>query len=292
MPSPQRTPPHGLHTAAMVYSIMKTALVVGVVGHMATAGPGVDLGQPARTGVKESFVEDMEKWSANPLFRGIRNTGLDLEAVPDDGGTFISDMKFLAKKDLVLDVFRIIEGGFGGAKSIRDYTGSLRALATLEKAAECVPDLRIVVSHIAHCPINGMPVPKIWQENFRRLAVHPNIYMKVSGLMERALWRSDNGGFPNERAPVMPGYYRPTLDALWESFGEDRLIYGSNWPICEHAGDYINHGLGIVRPYFAEKGQDAYDKFFWKNSMKVYKWEPRTVSQPGYKLRSRAHAGA
>jgi L-fuconolactonase len=137
-----------------------------------------------------------------------------------------------------------------------------------------------------------MPVPKVWQENFRQLAAHPNIYMKVSGLMERSTWRSDNGGFPNDRAPEMPGYYRRTLDVLWESFGEDRLIYGSNWPICEHAGDYISHGLRIVRPYFAEKGQQAYDKFFWQNSMKVYKWKPRAASHPGYQLRSHAHAGA
>jgi L-fuconolactonase len=240
-------------------------LVLGVVGRVPPNKP--------------EFGPEIEKWSANPLFRGIRQTGKDLEAVPDDGGSYFTDMRLLAKKDLVLDVFRICEGGFGGPKSFGGYTGSPRALAILEKVAEDVPNLRIIVCHIAHCPVDGKPMPKTWQEKFRRMAAHPNIYMKVSGMMERATWRSDDSGFPNERAPEMLGYYRPALDALWEIFGEDHLLYGSDWPVCEHAGDFIGHGMKIVRQYFAEKGIEAYSKFFWKNSIKVYNWKPRLASQ-------------
>ena len=251
-------------------------LVLGVVGHVHSKS-GFNMGQDMPEG--GSFKEQVEKWAGNPLFRGIRQTGKDFEAVPKDDGAFLDDMQFLASKDLVLDVFRIVEGGFGGPASFAGYTGSPRALEVLEKIAQCVPKLRILVCHIAHCPINEKPMPKFWQDKFRRMAAHPNIYVKVSGLMERALWRSPDGGYPNERAPQMPGYYRPTLDALWEIFGEDRLMYGSDWPVCEHAGDYVGDGLEIVRPYFAEKGREAYDKFFWKNAMKVYKCKPRSASQ-------------
>ena len=75
------------------------------------------------------------------------------------------------------------------------------------------------------------------------------------------------------RATIVP------LDALWEIFGEDHLFYGSDWPVCEHAGDFIGNGLRVVRPYFAEKGIKAYNKFFWKNSIKAYNWKPRLASQ-------------
>jgi len=83
----------------------------------------------------------------------------------------------------------------------------------------------------------------------------------------------------HEKAPETLSFYRPALDVLWELFGEERLIYGSDWPVCEHAGDFIANGLHIVKPYFAEKGEEAYTKFFWKNSKKVFKWEPRLPSQ-------------
>ncbi|MGI0133410.1 MAG: amidohydrolase family protein [Candidatus Micrarchaeaceae archaeon] len=242
-------------------------LILGIIGKVASS-------------TKPEFSAEIKKWATDPLFRGIRHTGKDLEAPSDGDELFFSNMELLAKNDLVLDVFRVCEGGFGGPKSVlAGYTGSPRALAMLEKVAERVPNLRIVVSHIAHCPIDGKPMPQPWKEKFQKMAAHPNIYMKVSGLMERALWRSDDGGFPNERAPEMLGYYRPTLDALWEIFGEDHLMYGSDWPVCEHAGDFIGHGLRIVRQYFTEKGDEAYNKFLWKNSIKLYKWKPRTTSQ-------------
>lgn len=239
-------------------------LVVGVVGKVASNKP--------------EFRAEIDKWAANPLFRGIRHTGRELEDV--EKGSFFSDMEHLAAKDLVLDVFRICGGGeavtkvfSNGPRSLSDYFGNPRSLAGLEKLAGRLPQLRIVVSHIAHCPIDGKPLNQTWQENFKRMAAHPNIYMKVSGLMERFVITE------HEKAPEMLSYYRPALDFLWNLFGEDRLIYGSDWPVCEHAGDFIANGLHIVKPYFAEKGEEAYTKFFWKNSKKVFKWVPRLPSQ-------------
>ncbi len=94
--------------------------------------------------------------------------------------------------------------------------------------------------------------------------------------MERATTRGDG-----ERATESFSFYRPILDALWEIFGEERLFYGSDGPVCEHAGEFIGNGLRIVRRYFSEKGEEACSKFFWKNSKKVYKWVARLPSQQG-----------
>ena len=232
-------------------------LIVGVCGAI-KSGP--------------EFGAELEKLVSNPLFRGICYSGKDIEDV--EKGSFLSDMENLAAKDLELDLLRVCPGFFGGPKAMQVYTGTSQSLAGLFKIAERVPELRIVVEHIGGMAIDGKPINKTWKETFKKIAAHPNVYIKVSGLMERATTRP-----ANERATELLSYYRPALDALWEIFGEDRLIYGSNWPVSVHAGDYIANGLRIVRPYFAEKGEEASAKYFWKNSKKVYKWVPRSPSQ-------------
>jgi len=218
------------------------------------------------------FEEELEKFCADPLFRGICFLGKELEGVD---GTFLSDLKKLAAKDLQLDLLRVLPVFFGGPKAMQAaYKGTPQSMEGMFTIAERVPDLRIVVEHIGGMAIDGNPITKHWEDIFRRMAKYPQIYVKVSGLMERATTRADN-----ERATELLSFYRPALDAIWELFGEDRLIYGSNWPVSEHAGDFIVNGLRIVRRYFAEKGEEASIKYFWKNSQKVYKWVGRLPSQ-------------
>jgi predicted TIM-barrel fold metal-dependent hydrolase len=62
-------------------------------------------------------------------------------------------------------------------------------------------------------------------------------------------------------------------------FGEDRLIYGSDWPNSDHWGTYPQV-LNLVREYFSGKGTVAAEKFFWKNSASAYHWAKRDASQP------------
>lgn len=219
------------------------------------------------------FEAELNKFSENNLFRGICYIGNDLEDA--EKGSFISDMKALAAKDLQLDLLRVLPGFFGGPKAMQTlYTGTERSLEGMFALAECVPGLRMVVEHNGGMPIDGEPMARNWEKLFERIAKYPQIYIKVSGLMERATSRLDN-----ERATERFSFYRPALDALWDIFGEDRLMYGSNWPVCEHAGDFIAQGIRIVRRYFSEKGEQASQKFFWKNSQKVYKWVARLPSQ-------------
>jgi predicted TIM-barrel fold metal-dependent hydrolase len=219
------------------------------------------------------FETDLEKFAANPLFRGICFLGRELENVEKD--SFLSDMEKLAAKGLELDLLRVLPGFFGGPKAMQAaYIGTPQSLEGMFKIAERVPSLRMVVEHNGGMAIDGRPISNNWEEIFKRIAGYPQIYIKVSGLMERATTRAEN-----ERATELLSFYRPALDALWKIFGEDRLMYGSNWPVSEHAGDFVANGLRIVRRYFAEKGEEAYTKYFWKNSQKVYKWVARLPSQ-------------
>ena len=233
-------------------------LIVGVCGAI-KRGPG--------------FEAELQRLSANPLFRGICYIGRDIEDVEKDD--FLSNLEKLAAKDLQLDLLRVCPGFFGGPKAMQAlYTGTQKSLEAMFTIAERVPELRMVVEHIGGMPIDGGAINKDWEATFRRMAKYPHIHIKVSGLMERATTRGDG-----ERATEAFSFYRPTLEALWNIFGEDRLFYGSDWPVCEHAGDFIGHGVRIVRRYFSEKGEEASRKFFWKNSKNIYKWVARLPSQ-------------
>jgi predicted TIM-barrel fold metal-dependent hydrolase len=219
------------------------------------------------------FEEELERYSANPLFRGICAIGPDLENVDESG--FLVRMEKLAEKDLQLDLLRVCPGFFGGPKAMQSlYKGTLKSLEGVFTIAERIPHLRMVVEHAGGMAIDGNEVSKEWEDIFLRMAEFPQIFVKVSGLMERATNRAEG-----ERATDALSFYRPTLDALWRIFGEDRLLYGSNWPVSEHVGDFISHGLRIVRQYFAEKGEVASAKYFWRNSKAIYKWEARLPAQ-------------
>ncbi|MGH7209718.1 MAG: amidohydrolase family protein, partial [Nitrospiraceae bacterium] len=57
-------------------------------------------------------------------------------------------------------------------------------------------------------------------------------------------------------------------------FGEDRLVYGSNWPVSDLVAPY-GAVIGVVKEYFAGKGEEASEKYFWRNSVKAYGWRAR-----------------
>ena len=195
---------------------------------------------------RAEFAAELERFAANQLFRGIRCRGGHFVDVEKD--SFVDDMARLAAKDLELDVL------------VRSqHIDGLLRLAQLE------PGLRIVVDHIAHMPIDGKALSAAWTEDYQRLGAQSNVYMKVSALMEFSTVQP---------APVDVAFYRPTLDALWQAFGEDKLIFGSNWPVLERAGGFVP-ALDIVKAYFAEKGQEASEKYFWRNAKTVYKWIER-----------------
>ena len=68
--------------------------------------------------------------------------------------------------------------------------------------------------------------------------------------------------------------YRPGLDVLWNLFGPDRAIYGSNWPVSDLVAPYGSM-YKIVAACFAGKTEADAQKFFWKNSLAAYSWLPR-----------------
>lgn len=132
------------------------------------------------------------------------------------------------------------------------------------RLSDAVPDLRIVINHL---PADRPKEPAdrtAFEGALKEIARRPLIYAKVSGVLRRV-----NGQVPSDVA-----YYKPALDELWEIFGEDRVVYGSNWPVSDKMAPY-GTVFQVVRDYFMGKGQDAAEKYFWKNSRKAYRWVAR-----------------
>jgi L-fuconolactonase len=190
----------------------------------------------------DAFERHLTKLSANPLFRGIRLHRNEIATVSD---LLFSKLELLVQKDLSLDLLIDVE-----------------QLHSAVHIAARLPDLRIVLNHVIHVPIDGKTPNPDWIDGLHNVAQHPNIYCKVSGLVETALERP---------APSELIYYAPTLDHLWEILGVDRLIYASNWPVCEHGADYATVQR-IPMEYFKAIGEDAVEKVFWKNAKAAYKW--------------------
>lgn len=190
---------------------------------------------------KASFADELTRLMAHPRFCGIRCGGRYFENIHD--GTFLQDMATLAAAGGELDVL-VRKEHFAGVIEL----------------AKQLPNLTIVVNHIGHMPIDGKAVTDEWVALYQGLAAQSNIHMKVSAVIEQSVIQP---------APTELDFYRPTLDVLWQSFGEDRLLYGSNWPVLERAGSYAT-AFQIVHDYFGEKGARSMAKYFSENAQKVY----------------------
>src|SRR3982751_3934927 len=80
--------------------------------------------------------------------------------------------------------------------------------------------------------------PHWTMDQMKPIAQHPQVYCKVSGVLQMM-----GGKVPTDVAP-----YRASLDQLWELFGPDRVVYGSNWPKSDQMGPYASV-LKVVKEY-------------------------------------------
>jgi L-fuconolactonase len=190
----------------------------------------------------DAFRVNLARLRRDRLVRGIRLFDAKItEGVSRPA--FMEDLKRLADADLSLDAIGETDSKW---------------LAPLLTVAEKTPNLRIAINHMPEAP------PEWQADQLRELAKHPQVYCKVSGVL-----KSVNG-----RVPTDTGSYRAALDQLWELFGPDRVMYGSNWPKSDHLAPYATV-LSVVKQYVEPMGAVASAKFFSNNAKAVYKWARR-----------------
>src|SRR5207245_620383 len=128
-----------------------------------------------------------------------RNLGKELSR-PE----FISDLKTLASAGLQLDT----------------YVPDPALISDVVRLTDKVPTLRVVVDHLPEldAPMESRAL-SAFQANLRELGKRPQVYVKLSALLRRV----------DGRVPQDLNFYRAKLDELWSIFGENRLLYGSDW---------------------------------------------------------------
>jgi L-fuconolactonase len=170
----------------------------------------------------------LERCARHPKLVGIRHI---VQAEPDDqfllGDDFCRGIALLAEFDLAYDILI--------------YPRHLRVAAEFTRR---FPGHRFVLDHLAKPEIRRGEI-RSWEADLRSLAEQPNVFCKLSGLVTEADWQR-----------WTPGQLRPYLDAAFDCFGPDRLMVGSDWPVCTVAAEY-ERTMSVFDDYVADRDREA-----------------------------------
>jgi len=218
------------------------AIMVGTIGNLLPGAP--------------EFRAQLDRFRRNPLFRGIRHGNLWGRNLGAELGRpeFVADLRALADAGLALDT----------------ANPNAALIAAVVRLTDQVPGLRVIVDHLPQMNPPADPAAlRAHQANLRELGQRPQVYVKVSEVLRRV----------DGRVPDDPAFYRDRLEEIWGVFGEDRVLFGSDWPNSDQwAG--LPKVLDVVRAFFTAKGRAAAEKYFWRNSVAAYRWEKRDATQP------------
>ncbi len=187
----------------------------------------------------DEFAVLLERFSKDSRFVGIR-----MRDRPGGDDFFTDavwrDLGLLAQKGLTLDVL------------IHNFT-----IDEVTEVAKRLPELKIMINHLGGLSITNDPLTAEWKNSVKRAAAQPNVHCKVSGIFQRSGVRPP----PKERS-----FYAPVFKVVYEAFGEDRIVYGSNWPVTDRGGSYSEQ-LKVIQSYF---DPDVHGKLFRENALKFY----------------------
>ena len=188
----------------------------------------------------KNVEERLEYFSQNNLFKGVRHI---VQAEKDD---------FVLRKDFQNGISKLEK--FGLTYDILVYPKQLPATIKLVKKFPMQP---FVLDHIAKPKISEN-LDKQWLKDIQDLAVCQNVCCKISGLFtetEGLKWRESD--------------FAPFLDAVVDAFGVDRILFGSDWPVCLLAVEY-KKTLEIIKNYFQGYSSEDKAKIFGGNAIRIY----------------------
>lgn len=190
------------------------------------------------------FAPLFAKLCEDPRYLGYRLSGRDHKDLDDP---FYRDLELTAKAGKSVDFLL-------GDWSLKD----------VDAVAKRMPGQRIIIDHFGGVKLDGNPLPPEWIADFRAVAKNPNVFCKVSALFGRVA---------EQPAPKDLAFYKPVMDLAFESYGEERLVYGSDWPVSKTTGEYADV-LKLTREFFEPKGAVVCEKLFHLNAEKFYAIPP------------------
>jgi L-fuconolactonase len=189
----------------------------------------------------ERVADQLAEFAGHPKFVGVRHVVQD---EPDDDfmvrPEFLRGVSALQRFDLAYDILI--------------YPKQLPAAIELVRK---FPEQRFVLDHLAK-PFIREHTLSPWSEQIADLSAGENVWCKVSGMVteaKRDFWKRED--------------FRPYLDVVCESFGVDRLMFGSDWPVCLLAASY-EQVYDIMRHYLHGRSEQTRGKLFGGNCARFY----------------------
>jgi L-fuconolactonase len=188
----------------------------------------------------------LEGFAGNPKLVGVRHV---LQGEPDD--------RFMLQPEFLRGIATLEE--FDLAYDILIYPKHLPV------AAEFVsqfPRQRFVLDHLAK-PLIKSGTIQAWDSGMRELAKFSNVFCKLSGMATEADWKN-----------WKPEHLKPYLDIALDCFGPNRLMIGSDWPVCTVAASY-EQTMNVVLDFFAKYPTDVQDAVLGVNAQRFWNLKTR-----------------
>lgn len=187
--------------------------------------------------------KDLDALRQHPKLVGIRHISED---DPDD--------RWLNRPDVLRGLGEVASRGL-----TYDLLLHPRHIACVRPIVDLHPDLKVIVDHIAK-PFIKDGVFEPWAREMAEIAKIPHLHCKVSGMVTEA-----------DHANWKPGDLEPYINHVVEHFGEDRLLFGSDWPVCTLAASYQqvveSTRAGLTA---AGVGEIGLEKIFGTNAVRFY----------------------
>lgn len=188
----------------------------------------------------ENLESRLSYFSNNPIFKGVRHI---VQA---------ENSNYLRKKN--------VEKGIGKLSKFNltfDLLITTEQIKSAISLVEKLPNQKFILDHIAKPKISE-PIENDWLSGIIKLSEKKNVWCKLSGLV------TETNGYNFEE-----GDFHPFIKVIFENFGPDRILFGSDWPVCLLASNYKNV-LGIIINYFKDYDPEVKKKIFGGNAKIFY----------------------
>lgn len=189
------------------------------------------------------------------------------DRIDEDLQAYIDHPKFVGLRHIVQDEpdpeFLLQEDFIRGVKRLQNYelTYDLlifeKHLEVADRFLSKAGEHRIVLDHLAKPKVKTGEIEH-WEKGIRKLAKHEHLFCKVSGLTTEADWKH-----------WKPADFRPYLDLVLDAFGVDRLMIGSDWPVCLLSSTYQS-GMTAVMDYFSKLSSNEQTAIYGENAIHFY----------------------
>jgi len=188
----------------------------------------------------DNVTDRLQHFSQYPIIKGFRHV---VQGEPLD---------FLARENFRRGVAALKP--FGYTYDILIFHNQLKPAIDFVNA---FPDQLFVIDHCAKPDIKHKKIDD-WKAGIKEIATYPNVYCKLSGLFTEAAWKEWS----------VADFY-PYLDAVFDAFGTDRLMFGSDWPVILLSGIYVQW-KSLIDKYMENFPAEEREKIFGTNAIQFY----------------------